>query len=347
MEEIAQEHKDIKLEQLAKMAYHRNHVSVPDVYTEWDKFCHVHIEEPQKQKRRTLLMWGAALSGAAAMFVGFFIYISFFYSSYNLVALQYDDTPQLITLSLDDEIQDLSNIDSISFLSSATTADNRIIHDAHSAKEEKLQCLSTPRGMDFKLILQDGTEVWLNAESSIEFPATFLGGDRKVSLRGEAYFKVAHNEEKPFIINLGDKFVHVLGTEFNVRNYASENTQVALVNGSIRLYDENDENKIVLQPGQNAIWDENGKIHIQDIDTYNITQWIDGFFYFDEQPLGLILREVGRWYNYGVVFKNKSRMDYILHFSALRNDSIERVIDDLNTICGFKLSVENKNIVVY
>ena len=201
--------------------------------------------------------------------------------------------------------------------------------------------------MDFKLVLNDGTEVWLNAESSIEFPATFTGSDRKVNLHGEAYFKVAHNATKPFIVNLGDKAIQVLGTEFDVRNYASERSSVVLVNGSVQLLDGNGKEEAKLTPGQGATWAEGGNVSVREVDTYGATQWIEGLFYFEENSLGEVLREVGRWYNYGVTFKNDKHISYKVHFSASRNEDIKEVIDDLNTLCAFKVAIENKNIVIY
>lgn len=99
-----------------------------------------------------------------------------------------------------------------------------------------MQKLSTPRGMDFKVILSDGSEVWLNAESSLEFPSAFTSKERRVNLKGEAYFKVARNEQNPFIVTTDKMQVRVLGTEFNFRSYVSELSHVSLVSGSVEVY---------------------------------------------------------------------------------------------------------------
>lgn len=367
--QITENNENRKLQQLARMADCRKRVSAPDVDAEWEAFCAKHIdgvdseltyesskavverrEAKAESREKRVVIWkmvGSALAGAAAMFVGAVIFFNIYGTKENLIALQYDDTPQQITLSAEGSMEDLSNLDSISFVESVKSVGISVDEAANEVQESKMQCLSTPRGMDFKIVLQDGTEVWLNAESSIEFPSAFTGDDRKVNLRGEAYFKVAHNAEKPFKVNLGDKTVYVLGTEFDVRNYASEHSSVVLVNGSVQLFDNEGKQEVTLVPGQGATWTENGNVNVHDVDTYGTTQWIDGLFYFEEHSLGEVLREVGRWYNYGVVFKNNEHISYKVHFSASRNDDIQSVLDDLNTLCRFKLTIENKNIVVY
>lgn len=349
---------DKKLQQLARMADCRQRVSAPDVDAEWDAFRRKHIDEvrderlvvrDERRERRSNIfkMVGSALAGAAAMFVGAVIFFNIYGTEEKLIALQYDDTPQQITLSADGQMKDLSKVDSISFVQKVKSVGTTATELTNDMEEGKMQCLSTPRGMDFKIVLQDGTEVWLNAESSIEFPSAFTGDDRKVNLKGEAYFKVAHNAEKPFKVNLGDKTVHVLGTEFDVRNYASERSSVVLVNGSVQLFDNNGKQDAMLSPGQGATWAEDGDVDVHEVDTYGTTQWIEGLFYFEEHSLGEVLREIGRWYNYGVVFKNNDHISYKIHFSASRNDDIQVILDDLNTLCRFKLTIENKNIVVY
>lgn len=338
-----------KILQLARMVNKRKHVSPPDVNEEWQRFRSDNINVRKvKMEHRWLRTVAAVLCGAAAMFVGFIVYIQLNNESNSVVVLNYDEKSvqgQVTLVSNNGDVRKLT-ADSISFLSSRTVTEN-IDKNAPADALARMRCVSTPRGMDFKVILNDGTEVWLNAESKISFPSAFIDGERKVSVEGEAYFKVVRDEERPFIVNVDGKDVRVLGTEFNVRNYTHEYSQVALVKGSVMVCNEGTNTCTMLKPGQDAVWSDNGKVEVHEIDTYSITQWIDGLFYFDEQPLAAILREIGRWYNYGVVFKNNGHTNYKMHFSASKDDTIEHVIDDLNLICGFKLAVEDKNIVVY
>ena len=350
---------DHTLKQLALMAERRKQAAAPDVDAEWASFRRKHMTGEQlprdaqsRQRRATLLkMIGAALSGAAAMFVGTILYLHLHEAEHDIVVFDYDRAPQHITLTTAQTQCDLTQRDSISFLAAdrpAVTATPSAAADSPASTDnEALQRLTTPRGMDFKILLGDGTEVWLNAESSIEFPAAFTGTERRVCLTGEAYFKVAPNAERPFIVNLGDKQVRVLGTEFDVRNYSAEYSSVVLVSGSVQLEDGEGLEEATLTPGQGATWNVGCDATIHEVDTYSATQWIDGLFYFEEHSLGEVLREVGRWYNYGVTFKDKRHMSYKIHFSASRHDDITEIINDLNTLCNFRLAIEGKNITVY
>lgn len=350
---MQEKYDDRMLQQLAKMADCRKGASVPDVDAEWERFKSKHVEPKKTRKSNVVAMWSAALAGAAAMLVGVLIYINVWGTNDRLIALNYDETPRMITLACDGELEDLTEKDSISFFSINKESghiknnDELLASNVPANEPEKLQSLSTPRGMDFKVTLHDGTEVWMNAESTIEFPASFTGNERKVNLKGEAYFKVARNESKPFIVNLGDKTIRVLGTEFDVRNYASEVSQVVLVNGSVLLCDADGKEEATLKPGESASWMEDETPWISKADIYGTTQWLEGLFYFEEHALGLVLRDIGRWYNYGVEFKNEKHYNYKVHFSADRNDDIQHIINDLNTLCGFEIAIENKKIVVY
>lgn len=370
MAEIKEQFDDKMLLQLAKMADCRSRASVPDVDAAWDRFRSKHIEAGQNvvkmraekaektensDRAKTLKMWLSAIAGAAAMLVGVIIY-NMWNDSYKYLALEYDETPRMITLSSGNgQLEDLTDKDSVSFFTNdvknnaSVAADGEMLaqNAANDQQSESMQTLSTPRGMDFKITLHDGTEVWLNAESTIEFPSAFTSAERNVNLRGEAYFKVARNESKPFNVNLGDKTIRVLGTEFNVRNYAAEQSEVVLVKGSVQLCNADGEEEAKLTPGKGAYWMGDKEVAVREADTYAATQWIDGLFYFEEHSLGVVLREVGRWYNYGVQFENGKHLNYKIHYSADRNDDIEHIIDDLNTLCGFKIALDNKNIVVY
>ena len=118
--------------------------------------------------------------------------------------------------------------------------------------EEVYNTVTVPRGGEYKLILADGTTVWLNSDSYIRYPVTFSGAVRQVELEGEAYFEVVENIEKPFIVRMNEYNVRVTGTQFNVRNYLSENLATTLVEGSVQIERMGKINK--LRPGQQAVW---------------------------------------------------------------------------------------------
>lgn len=345
---------------LARMAEKRKKVVCPDSEQAWQALKKAKEAQSVANKRKTEAwrIWGVALIGAAAMLAGIILFNYLFPTGNEgteaVVAMRYDETPQSITLQNKDRLVDLSNKDSISFL--ASVAKGTVTQDIspeqavsqRPSSVTKTQKLSTPRGMDFKVILPDGSEVWLNAESTIEFPAAFSGKERNVTLKGEAYFKVARNEQSPFIVTSDKITVRVLGTEFNFKSYASETTHVSLVKGSVEVLHPNREQpEIKLVPGQDAWCDETGTINVRKIDIYAVTQWVNGFFYFDNLPLVEILRELGRWYNLGVIFRNPAYMHYKIHFSASRNEDIHQAVENLNRLRKVQVKIEDTNLVIY
>ena len=215
-------------------------------------------------------------------------------------------------------------------------------------KQGRPTVIEVPRGGEYTLTLPDCTVVHLNAGSSLEIPADFSNGRRRVRLYGEAFFKVAHDERAPFYVETDRLKVRVLGTEFNFRNYRDEEAHVSLVKGSVEVMQPGtDEAAARLQPGQDACWNEAGQVvDVHAVDTFAVTQWVQGFFYFDDAPLKTILREVGRWYNLGVVFRNAAYLDYRVHFSASRNEEVEQLVDYLNRLRKFKVRKEGVNLVV-
>lgn len=344
---------DCRYALLARMADKRKKVAHPDVEQAWKSFAS-HLEKPTSgRKGIPWRMWGAALAGAVAMLAGILLYnylqgrFSSVEGTEPVVAMVYDETPQHITLQDDEVLVDLSRKDSLSFRVLEKTAAERVASSV-TTRPPKMQKLSTPRGMDFKVILPDGSEVWLNAESTIEFPATFFGNERLVLLKGEAYFKVVRNEECPFIVTSDRMKVRVLGTEFNFKSYTSETSHVSLVKGSVELSRvDTGQSDVTLKPGQDAWRDEAGEIHVREVDTFAVTQWVCGFFYFDNQPLVEILRELGRWYNLGVVFRNTASMHYKMHFSVSRNEEIGEAVENLNRLRKVRVRIEGTDIVVY
>ena len=348
--------------ELVRMNHRLTHADMPDVDAEWEAFRRqkaavedeergARSEAQEKAVRRPMWhLYVSALAGAAAMLLIVFSLRHYFYpvqeqtaQEQGTMALVYDDSPQRVALQSDGEKKavDVTQRDSISFFAAANPAVR------FPATGYKMQRLSTPRGMDYKVILADGTEVWLNAESRIEFPTNFQGSERRVTLLGEAYFKVARNEQQPFVVSTGQMDVRVLGTEFNLKSYSNEAAHVTLCSGKVEvLRAEGKQVEQVLQPGQDAWFGQDGALHVAEVDVYDIVQWKDGFFYFNDKSLVTVLRELGRWYNLGVVFRNASAMNYKVHFSALREGTINEALSSLNSLRKVKVSLQGNNIVV-
>lgn len=344
----------------ALMCHRRETVTKPDVDEEWERFAA--SKEDRKPKMLSINTFVAALVGAAAMLVVILSYqhlTSREESQRKLVAaMQYDARPQKVELSVDghaapvavsgNAISFRSSSASSSLVSTQTSLWSRIKEKfSGSASSEGLnRTLSTPRGVDFKVTLPDGTEVWLNAESSLRFPEQF-GDTRKVVLTGEAFFKVAHDASHPFIVQTDKMNVKVLGTEFDFRNYEAEAPCVSLLQGSVEILNtDNCSANIVLKPGQGASVGKNGMVSVSSVDVYAVRQWVDGFFYFQDQTLLSVLKELSRWYNVGIVVKDKRLVDEKIHFSALRRDDLQKTLDGLNQLLHSHLSLVGHQVFV-
>ncbi len=171
--------------------------------------------------------------------------------------------------------------------------------------------ISTPKGGQYQLTLSDGTKVWLNAASSLSYPATFEGNAREVSLRGEAYFEVTKDKTKPFIVKTTMQQVEVLGTSFNINAYENEiATKTTLLTGSVRvshLDDKKSDGKSqVLSPNQQSlIGGQSDQITIREIDPHTAIAWKDGFFNFHGLSIDESMKQIERWYDIDVIYEGK------------------------------------------
>lgn len=168
-----------------------------------------------------------------------------------------------------------------------------------AGKEISYNTLTTPRGGQYQLLLPDGTGVWLNAGSSLRYPVAFRGKERKVILTGEAYFEVAHNDQQPFRIQVGDQLVEDLGTHFNINAYADEpEMKTTLLEGSVKV------GNVVLKPGEQALVNKQGDISVKKgINTADAIAWKSGFFVFKDANLKTVMREIARWYDVTVIYQ--------------------------------------------
>lgn len=163
--------------------------------------------------------------------------------------------------------------------------------------------LSTPAGMKFKIKLPDGSTVWLNAASTLKYPASFGNTSRMVELTGEAYFDIANAASHPFIVQSGSQSVQVLGTTFNVDAYPEDGlSKTTLIAGSVRVM--NNRGSIVIQPGQQAVNDpdNNSSLRVIYADTEKETAWTNNMFSFKNDNLQAVLRDIARWYNVAIKY---------------------------------------------
>ncbi|SFD15562.1 FecR family protein [Chitinophaga sp. CF118] len=177
---------------------------------------------------------------------------------------------------------------------------------SESANTIVYNSMTTPKGRQFHLVLPDGSHVWLNAQSSIRYPTTFTGKERRVNISGEVYFEVKKDEQKPFIVNVPDRAeIAVLGTDFNIKAYIEEpSLNTTLVNGTVKVLSTKGQNAI-LKPGYTAqiLTSRPDDIKIVPADIDQVLAWKNGAFYFDDATLQEVMRELSRWYDIEVVYE--------------------------------------------
>jgi ferric-dicitrate binding protein FerR (iron transport regulator) len=210
--------------------------------------------------------------------------------------------------------------------------------------DNSFNTLSTPIGGQYNIILADGTKVYLNAVSSIKYPTQFNGDKRVVELEGEAYFEVAKNKNKPFIVKSNNQSIEVLGTHFNVHSYNNESVvKTTLLEGSIAVTYKNQ--KAILKPGQQSdVSDNFSKIKVKEVDPEEAVAWKNGRFKFDNADLKNVMRQLERWYGIKVEYRGNVS-DVRFNGGTFRNKNLSEVLKVLE-LSNIKFKVEGKTVIV-
>ena len=203
--------------------------------------------------------------------------------------------------------------------------------------------LTTPANATAEVTLADGTVVTVNAGSKLVYPQTFSGSTREVELQGEAYFKVHHDVKHPFIVKANGISTKVLGTEFNVRSHSRKDTHVTLLQGSVLVSSTATAKR--LKPGEDASFSD-GRMVVRSVDTEIYTAWKNGEFYFDNESLLDIAKEIGKWYNVSVIFRSPEKMHARLFFAAPRDGGIEELLEVLNSLNKAKFTYHDGQVVI-
>lgn len=205
--------------------------------------------------------------------------------------------------------------------------------------------ISTPRGGQYQLELADGSKVWLNAASSITFPTTFLGNQRKVKITGEVYFEVAHNSHMPFHVSTNSLEVEVLGTHFNVNAYSDEGEiKTTLLEGSVKVIKER--KSVLINPGEQVLAREgSGVLSVKKgVDVEAVMAWKDGYFQFENLSIKEIMWQLSRWYNVDVIYEGKVPSGHYIGKPS-RDLNLSEIIKVIE-LSGVKIAVNGKTINV-
>lgn len=207
--------------------------------------------------------------------------------------------------------------------------------------------LAVPRGGEFKIELEDGTEVWLNSASRLVYPEHFAQAERRVSVQGEAYFKVKHDAERPFYVETDGQLLRVYGTEFNVRSYKEDaNVLTTLVQGSVALGKLNGGGgELVLTPGhQSSFSKSKEQLNVRSVDTDVVTSWRQGRFVFEDQSLADIMRDLSRWYDFNYTFADDELKNIVFMGSIPRYADFNTALSIIEKSGGISFSVSGKQV---
>ncbi len=214
--------------------------------------------------------------------------------------------------------------------------------------EEKQLCLDIPRGGEFKIVLEDSTEVWLNSESQLIYPEKFSEKERRVIVKGEAYFKVAHESNRPFRVETDRQLVTVHGTQFNVKSYDEDKkVTTTLVEGSISLSKKNGSGEVMLSPGYQSLFDKQSTTtKVQPVNAEMVTSWRLGKFVFENQTLEEIMQELSRWYSFNYEFANADLRQIEFMGSIPRNSKFATVLTILEKSGGIHFKMKGSQLLI-
>ena len=215
-------------------------------------------------------------------------------------------------------------------------------------KEVGRNTINVPYGGTYTVELCDGTKVYLNSGTKLEFPSRFDGDMRSVSLKGEAYFEVARNESKPFIVEVDEMKVKVLGTAFNVKSYVDEpGIYTTLVQGSVAIFRDGQPEKII-KPGEQAYYNKGvGMLRVSPVDVNEFTAWKDGLFYFKDITLEEILRIVARWYDLEIFYMNQSAKSVVYSGKMPMYSSVEDVLRKFEISGDVRFELQGRALTVF
>nr|WP_302195442.1 FecR family protein [uncultured Prevotella sp.] len=348
----------------------------PDVKKAWQQFENEHILKRKLQKptrRITLYRYAAAIAALLILTMGG---IGIWWNSGGeqivennmtrkyiqqveqqgdglLVAFESNHAPQQIMLGCDDNtpkpIQKSVACKSIK----ADTTKAIVTAEAKRILDIATKTIITPRGKTYTILLSDGTEVVLNADSKLVFPTNFIGKkERKVKLLGEAFFKVAKDAKHPFIVETASIRTTVLGTEFNVKAYPEGSPKVTLLSGSIKVTKTNPtkekEESVILIPNQEMTLSDNDILKVSSLGD-NATQcvkWKEGLFAFHATPLFDAIQDIGRWYNVDVEVTDDSLKKETITLTMPRNISLEDFVNSINVTKNLSAILDDGKIVI-
>ena len=222
------------------------------------------------------------------------------------------------------------------------------IAEAENANDTRLNTISTPNGGEWQIRLPDGTRVWLNAASSIQYSLNIgTAKERLVKLDGEAYFEVSKNKAHPFVVETAKQTVEVLGTHFNINSYEEEQvTKTTLLEGSVRVSHNDTNESEVLEPGEQSLVSARG-IAVKNVDVDEAVAWKQGYFMFNNEKQESILRKIARWYNVEIEYADPEAKEVMYYGTVSRFEKISKVLHKLEQTGEVRFDNKGNKVIVY
>ena len=230
----------------------------------------------------------------------------------------------------------------------AYQAGGGLIYDTTARQEEnKYNRIEVPRGSEYWIVLPDGTRVWLNAATELKYPVAFHAKERRVYLKGEAYFEVAPDKNRPFYVGTEEVKIRVLGTVFDVNTHYTRGVRTVLVEGAVAL-EWGDQKEIRMKPGELADFDRTTtEVTLKEVDVTSYISWKEGYFVFEDEPLEEIMHTLSLWYDKEFLFVGKRSR--ALHFSGhiKRYERIETILSAITDVTGVEFRMNGQIILIH
>ena len=206
--------------------------------------------------------------------------------------------------------------------------------------------LIIPAGAEYKLVLSDGTRVFLNSGSELRYPESFSSGKREVFLTGEAYFEVQEEAHRPFTVQVENLSVRVLGTSFNINAYPwKESIATTLEQGSLQV--TCGESVYRMRPGNQVIFHKAaGTSELREVETETYTSWRNGYYYFEQMPLGEIMSTLALWYNLHVAYETPGVKEIVFAGRLKRYDDVTYLLKKFEETNEVEFIVNQNNITI-
>lgn len=312
--------------------------------------------KPAIENKVRVISFGARLLKYAAvlMMIGFAFYLLLQKKATDLnqvkVSRANSGSKKPMLILENGERVDLASLNNTKLSANLIKGDNQLdySHTDNLVQSPIFNTLIIPRGLTYKLVLDDGTQVWVNADSRIKFQVNFdATAKREVYLeKGEAYFTVTKNPKKPFIVHYNGVNVTVLGTSFNINTYSSI-VQTTLVEGKVDVSLADGSKQLILLPGEQANFHKSTEgLEKKDVEVFPYVAWKEGLVVFQNTEMANLMEELGRLYDYEIVFKDEKLKH--LHFTgrADQSEPIQNTLDAIQITSNLKFTIKERSIIV-